>query len=320
MSDGAQIIDLEAALKASLKALDKAPDPKAAWLKMRESVVGASEVPVVLEVSPFAKPYTLWARKCGFVEAQEETEAMKWGSRLEPIVAEAYAEETKRKLVDHGRYALRRAEKWPFLGATLDREIVPVDDRGPGALECKTTDGRYLEDWDGDEPPLHYQLQLQAQLAVTGWKWGVLACLVGGRHFRAFELQRNDSAIALIVERCEKFWQHVVTATPPPVDGSEATKRALRKVFQRETEDETSIVLPYEANEWTAAWLAADAEEKAANARKLEAENKLCAAIGSAAFGVLDGQKRRWSWRTQTRVGYTVQPTTTRVLRLLKSK
>jgi hypothetical protein len=52
-------------------------------------------------------------------------------------------------------------------------------------------------------------------------------------------------------------------------------------------------------------------------AREAEIENRLKAAIGDATFGVAGGQA--FSWKTQERKGYTVQPSTCRVLRTIKS-
>lgn len=315
----AMIVDLAAALRQACERpkADEAADPKQQWLKLRESCIGASEVATVCGVG-FGSPYELWARKCGFLPPLDETEAMEWGNRLEPLVAQAYADKFKRTLIDHGRYAFRVAPQWPFLGATLDREIVAIDDDGPGALECKTTGAHRLEEWDGDEPPLRYQLQVQAQLAVTGFRWGVLACLIGGQRFRAFRIERRDDAIKAIVERCRVFWQHVATATPPPVDGSEATRRALDKIYARPSDDETAKELPAALADATARYIAASAAIKAAEAEKRQAENEIKDAMGTAVYGVIPGVEGRWHWGLVEAKGYTVAPKSYRKLQRVK--
>ena len=77
--------------------------------------------------------------------------------------------------------------------------------------------------------------------------------------------------------------------------------------------------LPAEAVHWWRRVERCRALERAANRLKGEAENKLAAAFGSATFGILpDGQLL--SYKTQDRAGFTVEPTSFRVLRKVNPK
>ena len=77
------------------------------------------------------------------------------------------------------------------LGATLDRIIAapgPNDEgvAGPGVLELKNVDWiAHRAQW-GTEPPAHILVQLQAQLAATGFGWGAVAALVGGNDLHIY--------------------------------------------------------------------------------------------------------------------------------------
>ena len=63
-----------------------------------------------------------------------------------------------------------------------------------GLLEMKQTElssGRRY--WlKKARPPYHYEIQLQSQLHVTGYDWGILAARVGAHDMQAFFVRRDD--------------------------------------------------------------------------------------------------------------------------------
>src|SRR6185437_1023395 len=64
------------------------------WLAARQSGIGSSEAATACGINPYDTPLSLYLRKIGQGEPIEETAAMRWGSRLEPVIADAYSEET----------------------------------------------------------------------------------------------------------------------------------------------------------------------------------------------------------------------------------
>lgn len=286
------------------------------WLAARRQGIGASEVAAVLGVHPYMSAYSLWHLKRGLIEEPEESEPMTWGKLLEPVVSAKYAQVTGRTLIDHGRFASRRSEAYPFLSATLDYEIAPVDERGPGALEIKTT-GSWVEPQWKEEPPLHVQTQLQTQLLVTGFSWGSIAVLVGGQKFEWMDHARNDELCAIIVEKCRAFWALVENGTPPPVDGSSSTANTLKGLYPGESGE--VITLAPEADHWTQVYLEARAAEGEAEKLKKEAGNHLRALIGSASEGVAPGGQR-WTLHTVSKAAHQVKASEYRVLHAVKAK
>lgn len=283
------------------------------WLAGRVDSVGASEVAAVMGISPWDSVYSLWARKCGLVAGDsEETEWQRWGNILEPAICDEYTLQTGRKIIDHGRYATRRSTTCPVLTCTLDREI-EGDARGPGPLEVKNVTAYKADEWDG-APPLIYQIQVQAQLEVTGWQWGSIAALIGGNTFRWIDVERNEAFIELMRSKVLAFWQLVETRTPPPIDGSDSTADALRRLYP--TESGETVALPGEAIGWDDQIREANEAIKAAEERKQEAQNKIRAAIGTASFGVLPAGGR-YSLKETKRKAHTVGETTVRSLRKL---
>jgi predicted phage-related endonuclease len=64
-------------------------------------------------------------------------------------------------------------------------------------------------------------------MAVLGWSWGSLAALLGGNRLVWFDVERNDRFIAALRVAVAEFWERLLTLTPPPVDASESSRRAL---------------------------------------------------------------------------------------------
>jgi putative phage-type endonuclease len=290
------------------------PLERSQWLERRKATVGASEVAAILGLSPWKSPYALWCEKTGAVDSGgDETPWQRWGNILEPAICDEYSAQTGRKVVDHGRYAVRYSETCPRLSATLDREVLAYDERGPGCMDAKSAHFVKAKDWE-DGAPLLYQVQLQAQMEVTGYKWGSLAVLIGGSDFRWCDVERNEAFIEMMRRKVAEFWHMVETRTPPPVDGSASTAEVLKRLYPLDSGD--TVALDGEAGTWTDEYERACADLKDAEKRKTDAQNKLRAAIGSNTFGILPGGGR-WSLKTTERKESVVKATTFRTLRRL---
>lgn len=288
------------------------------WLANRRTGLGASDSPVVLGLSPFKSLFQLWAEKTGEADADNEpNEPAEWGLRLERPIAESFAERTGRRVELWPQHTLVRHPQIQWLTCTPDavqwddyREIIGDE----GLLQIKTTSAYNAADWS-DGPPLYYQVQCQHEMYVTGHRWGTLAVLIGGQRLRTFEYQLNQKFIDALLPKLEMFWQSVIDCNPPPVDGSLSTAKLLARLHPDDNGE--TVMLPQEALEWTEARAKALADIEAAEAIKTEAENRLKLAIGDATFG-LSPDGSRWSWKSQDRAGYVVEPITCRVLRKLK--
>jgi putative phage-type endonuclease len=282
------------------------------WLDQRRQTVGASEVSAILGLSTWESPYSLWAKKTGqVVDDGEETEPQRWGNLLEPIICDEYSRETGRTVIDHGRYAVRYSATCPYLSATLDREVVAFDDRGNGCMEAKNVSAYKLEDWN-EGAPLLYQVQLQAQMEVTGAQWGSAAALLGGNTFRWCDVQRDEVFIQMMRRKIAEFWQLVETRTPPPIDGSNSTAEVLRRLYPKDSGE--TIALPGEATHWDDEIALCNEHLKLYGDRKQAAQNQLRAALGDATFGVLPAGGR-YSYKSQTRKAHHAEESTSRVLR-----
>jgi putative phage-type endonuclease len=187
---------------------------RAAWLAARRTGIGASEVAAVLGLSPYESPLDVYCHKLGLVPEKAETEAMRWGLRLEPLLAAEYAERTGWPLVATQVF-LRHPDK-PFLLATLDG--VRADGR---PVELKTVGLRRAAELgvDGDDGlPTAWQCQLHAQMLTSGQPVADLAALIGGQEFRLYTVEADPRLLTLIEDRLTEFWGHVERREPPPAE------------------------------------------------------------------------------------------------------
>jgi predicted phage-related endonuclease len=269
------------------------PDDREAWHALRGVHVGASEVAALFGVQPDYAPglLALWLDRAGKVPLPRvENPRVEWGLRLEEAIAAGAAEREGWDVLP-GLYASRDG-----LGATLDRRIAAPcagDEgcEGPGVLELKNADWlAHRRAW-GDEPPTHILLQLQAQLAATGYSWGAIAVLVGGNDLRIYRYRARPALQAEILRRVVAFWASVRAGKAPAADGSDATFRALAALAPDVEEEPAAWDAEAEAEVavLAASYAQAQAAEKEAAKAKDEARNRLMQRLGEARWGLAPG-------------------------------
>ncbi len=272
---------------------------RAAWLEARKSGVGSSESPALVLGKHFGRtPMALFLDKVGMREADDgEHEGLTLGTELEPFVRERWMRETGRYCEPSGR--LVRSVRWPFMLASPDAHELDEAGMLVGPVELKTAGS--LGDWT-DGVPEKYRIQCQHQMAVTGeptCSIAVLAGGFGGLAFRWADIARDDSFIEEeLVPACERFWRCVEARTPPGVDGTEATARALAKLYATPTEE--TVALGGDMIDLFDRHAAIVETCKAAEQEKHEIENTIKARLGNASVGVLPNGNC-WTWKAQTR-------------------
>lgn len=276
------------------------------WLAIRRTGIGASEAAAVLGVSPYSSPLRVWGEKIGALAPLEETEAMRWGRLLEPVIAEEYSREAGRAPLENPRAMYRSADA-PWMFATPDRLW-----RGPRTVvvEIKTTGGYAFDPLD--ELPIHFQVQCQHQLYVLGLDVASLVILVGGQRLYWRDLERNDAFLRVLVERLRDFWRRVELLEPPEATADD--REVLRALYPRDSG--VTIELPPEAADWDRELLEIREELRTLERRKETIEARIKQCIGEASYGRLpDGT--RYSWRL-VRQEIPPQPAQTREFRVLR--
>ncbi len=162
-----------------------------------------------------------------------------------------------------------------------------------------------------DQIPDYYLLQVHAQLMVTGEKRAWVPALIGGRGFVMYRVIANPQLNEAIARVSEQFWREHVEPriAPDGVIPTIETLKYLRRKAGKTVKVDDDLVGEY---------IAAKAAESAAKARAEEAQAALLAALGDAEAG--ESAAGSFTYREQTRKGYTVEESTFRVLRVKAAK
>lgn len=264
------------------------------WLEYRRSGIGGSDAATIVGLNPFSSPYYLFCDKMGALPEKEDTEAMRQGRDLEQYVAERWMERTGKRVKRNN--TMWRSTIWPWMLADIDREVVGEN----AGLECKTTSLYNKHDFAGGEIPLTYYVQCQHYMAVMGFERMYLAVLVLNRGFYDFVIERDEEEINTLAAAEGRFWDRLVDEEPPPLDGSEPTRNALKAMYPKE-DSGLDLRLPAEAENDLAQYthlqeliLDLQAERDAIKARTM-------ARMGGAALATT--RNRACSWVTRRRAG-----------------
>lgn len=194
------------------------------WLKARTAGIGGSDVAAMLGLSKWKTPLQLYQEKRGELPPQADNKAMRWGRYLEPVVRQAYADETGNevRVVEE----MVRHPLYEHMIANLDGIVIPTS--GPRRVfEAKTA--RTGDGWGEpgtDQIPQPYLLQVQHYMAVTSFVVADVAVLIGGSDFRLYEVPEDRELQDMLCDACGEFWQRVQDGDPPePVSYADVQAR-----------------------------------------------------------------------------------------------
>lgn len=295
------------------------------WLEWRRGGIGGSDVAGILGISPWSSPFSVWLDKLGLLPDEPESEEMSAGRWLESAIVPWFQHETGLYVtgeqhwathaeVEHHRctpdgYAFDRdpdpLEVWPetaeLLGWTMGEVAASVAAQygAQGTVQIKVTGpGRKPDHLDE-----HHQAQGQWEMHVTGLDRCWFAVL-RGRRLDVHLLERDQADIDFMVGRVDEFWErHVLEQSPPEVDGSDATSRALAVLYPPAAGDGPGEVVRHARGSQVARLVAEwKAAKEAAKEAKAEAEyrgNLVKAQLGDCTELVI-GSELAASWRPQT--------------------
>jgi len=211
------------------------------WLAVRRSGIGGSDVAAAIGLSPWKSPIELWEEKVlGKTQPKNDNDSMLWGRLLEPLIREEFSRRSGLAVQPLGSMLQHPVHK--FMLANLDGLVLdPV--RGPGVLEIKTASAFKTSEWDDKRCPDVYQLQVQHYLEVTGLSYAVIVVLIGGNTLRWVTVEPDKELTDNLVQLEKRFWQHVLTQSPPPVDGSTVCAELLARKYPASS-NAAPLILP----------------------------------------------------------------------------
>lgn len=291
------------------------------WHAKRSENVGASEVAALFGLSPYMSRFTLWHMKAGSLAAPDfDNERVRWGNRLEAAIAYGLAEDFGLKIRKVHRYIPHPVIGG--MGASLDFEIFNHPG-GPAVFEIKNVDAAVFHaNWVTEGPvimeaPLHIELQLQHQMAVTGRQWGAIGCLVGGNRSYLLTRKRREDVIAKLENAVADFWLSIRDDKAPSITdaGDLETVMAMFDGTQAvEAEDPVFFATLVED------FKAAQDIEKEVKQNTDVVKARLIDYLSMQDAEVMTGGGYQVSYKEQERAAYMVEASSYRVLRTKQQK
>ncbi|MCD2257399.1 YqaJ viral recombinase family protein [Lactobacillus sp. CC-MHH1034] len=194
------------------------------WLANRRNGIGGSDVSAILGLNKYRSPFEVWLDKTGQIpiDTRETSDAIHFGNVFEEIVAQEFAHRTDKKVFRQNKTFIH--PEYPMLRANIDRDIA----HEPGFLECKTANAFLAKNWEGDEIPEAYLLQVQHYMNVLNRPYCYIAALIGGQKFVYKRIERDQELINLITDKLVDWWRTYIEGNKrPPIDGSPAATNFL---------------------------------------------------------------------------------------------
>lgn len=253
-------------------------------MELTKTGIGGSRIANLVGLG-FGSPSSVWAEIMGLADPKEATSDLMRGKYLGPALCPWYAELTGMHVSHIGRYeqtrqhpehAIVQATPDGLIGKTPDAKRIKV-------FEAKAPHWRTADQWGEpgtDEIPQHYLPQVTWECAATGLPAADVGALIDGE-LRIYTVNFNPRLFDALLHTAEAFWRdHVLTQTPPPVDGSEGARKLLLKLYPRAT---APLVEAQEAHlELLREYTEIRAKAKEMDEREAEIKNKIMEAIGQA--------------------------------------
>ena len=222
--------------------------PKDEWLMKRKCGIGGSDASSILGLNPYRSSMAVYIEKIdeeircnqmdnglkeNAVSKNNETNyKMELGNKLKGFVASEFMLRTGKKV--RSINGILRNDKYPFAIANIDRAVV-----GEKAfLECKVTNSFNKKEWE-KTVPIHYQIQMNHYMAVTGASHCYIAALIGNEELVIHKLERDKEMIDEIMKLEEMFWNNCVLGDDFPMpDGSSDYSKTLDVLYKNSKEEE----------------------------------------------------------------------------------
>lgn len=197
--------------------------------EQRRKGIGASDTAAILGLSEWGNAYTVAVEKI-MGHFQPESEHLKWGKAIEPLLLAEFRERTGYDCVvptpfwEHPEYK--------FIYANCDG--IQQNHNPEYVVEAKCS--RFGEGFgpDGsDEIPDVYHIQVQHQMACTGARVAFLIVLIGGNNCRVYKINYNPEVVNTFIPILVEFWTDFVKGRilPEPDFQHPSTTKVLKQVI-----------------------------------------------------------------------------------------
>jgi putative phage-type endonuclease len=248
------------------------------WLEARRSLITGSDMPVLLGLSPWKVEADVAAEKTGEWR-QPATLRMRVGTAVEPLIADAYTEQTGRRLQRIRDLVVHSQLAWA--AASPDRRV--VGERRMVELKWTGGRGRFA-----DGLPADVEAQVRWTLGVMEWPVADVAALVGGGdELRVYEVEHDPDLFEAMVEVAADFRRRLAAGGP-----FAQSSDSLRRRWPFDTGAE--MVADADMEEAVRTLLALRAQRRDREEQEEALENAIKARMADAAVLTGDGWKVHW--------------------------
>jgi putative phage-type endonuclease len=185
------------------------------WLKMRQEKIGASDAPVIMEVSPWSTPYKLWEQKV-LGKRTETNAAMERGTDMEQAAREQFEADTGFLIVP----CVVLHPKHDWMVASLDG--LDVEEKNIVEIKCPGREDHAVA--KQGLVPSKYIPQLMHQMEVCEMDKAYYYSFTGQEGVIVI-LKRDEAYISKMLEAEKEFLQHLQELTPPRFSDKDIVRR-----------------------------------------------------------------------------------------------
>ena len=258
------------------------------WLAARRTGITASDISVVLGLSPWTSPFTLFHRKTGDLPEEPDNDRMALGRYLEEFVCERFATRYPEIWLEGDGQTLYASDERPWQMATPDRLVFDSETPDLGAGPLAVLEAKTAGSWEGWGPegsadiPIQYRCQALWQLDVMKVDATYVAALgLPSQQVRVYPIYRDEEAedeLVLMRDEAERFLDRIAHHDPPPVDWTESSTRSLKQLYAPD-DGATDYVV---GRRLAMSYAAAVRRYQEAERRKREVENQIRSLMGES--------------------------------------
>jgi putative phage-type endonuclease len=213
------------------------------WHAARMGGIGGSEIAAILSLSKFESHFSLWHRKQGRIPERPENPDQEWGTRIEPVILQAFGDRHPELVVDTRPGTWRNTDR-PWQIANPDALAydwdIEVGHHAGLVVEAKNVNDRVAWEWD-DGPPPYYLVQVRWYLDVFGLDRAIIAALFGGSDYQEFEVVPDPDDTQLLRGAGADFMASLREGRRPDIDSHAETYTALRYLPDGLIDDKVEI-------------------------------------------------------------------------------
>lgn len=255
------------------------------WFETRRNGITATDLPKIMGSTKRGNPLDVWLDKQGIENEKRDPELDElayWGTAMEPIIAERWANDFGLEVSEVGIIA---NDERPWQRASVDRMVHNCPD-GPCSLEIKTRSEYTTGMYEDGRIPQDILDQCEWGRSTSGFSHTHLAVLAGRKMF-AFDLPANPRREGEMLSAAKALWDKNLTGKPPVIvpNGDGSLIDTMDRLYPYRSGDknvESATVLPL-----VAAYNAAHEVSLAAETKKTAAKEALIIALddGDSAIG-----------------------------------